>query len=574
MNLVELFLIPRNAVHRQYEALRAYFVDRISQAEIAKRFGYSLNAFRVMCCKFRQNPHKTFFVENKPGPEKKISKEENLREHIIELRKKNHSIYDISKVLSHEGQALTPPAVSLVLKSEGFARLPRRKDDERITQKTVEEAPTADVRELNLSQSSFHTKFGGLFLLLPLLAKISFEKTVDGAGFPGSEMIPAPHAIRSLLALKLYGNSRHSHVMSDVFDKGLALFAGLNVIPKSSFLTQYSCRVDSNCYPKLLRSWFDGMKKLKYSHGTSFDLDFHTIPSYGKDPLLEKHYLSKRSRSQKGILAFIANDTNNKAFCYMNADLRKETQDEEIVKFIEFWKEKSGNYPEELVFDSTFTTYEKLCKLNSLGINFITLRRRTIKLIDDINSVPSSGWKKIELKNVSREYRHPKIIEEKITLKSYKGYLRQFAIKDLGHEQPTILITNQMRKSPATLIQRYARRMLIENNIADAIDFFHMDALSSTVALKVNFDLITTILASTLYRIFAARIGNGYKTVKFSKIFRDFISATANVEINKNSIIVKYQKRSHNPMLIAAGFDKDVTVIPWLGNKKLVFRFG
>jgi hypothetical protein len=290
--------------------------------------------------------------------------------------------------------------------------------------------------------------------------------------------------------------------------------------------------------------------------------------------LLQKHYLSKRSRSQKGILAFLANDTNNRAFCYVNADLRKETRNDEIINFVDFWKEKHGSYPKELVFDFTFTTYENMSKINSLGINFITLRRRTAKIMDGINAIPSSRWRKVELKNVTREYRYQKIIEERINVKNYEGDLRQFAIRDLGHEKPTILITNQMRRSPATLIQRYAKRMLIENNIADAVDFFHMDSLSSTVALKINFDLITTVLASTLYRVFASRVGNGYESAKFSRIFRDFISATANIAIEKNDIIVKFQKRSHNPMLLATGFDKDETVIPWLENKKMIFKFG
>jgi hypothetical protein len=290
--------------------------------------------------------------------------------------------------------------------------------------------------------------------------------------------------------------------------------------------------------------------------------------------MLQKHYLSRRSRRQKGILAFVANDTDNRAFCYVNADLRKETQNDEILRFVEFWKEKSGKLPEELVFDSTFTTHAIMNKLNGMGIKFITLRRRTLKLMDEINSTPRSAWRRIQLQNVARAYRTPRILEDKIEVKGYEGLLRQFAVRDLGHEQPTILITNHMRKAPTTLIGRYARRMLIENNIADAVDFFHMDALSSTVALKVNFDLTATVLASTLYRLFANRIGNGYQTAKFSRIFRDFISATARIAIDETHITVQFQKRAHNPMLINAGFDKEDIRIPWLQNKRLCLLLG
>ena len=88
-----------------------------------------------------------------------------------------------------------------------------------------------------------HTEFGGLFLFLPDLVSANLDELLERSGFPGSKMIPAACAVRSLLALKLFGNARHSHVMSSVLDDGLALFAGLNVIPKRSYLTEYSCRI-------------------------------------------------------------------------------------------------------------------------------------------------------------------------------------------------------------------------------------------------------------------------------------------------------------------------------------------
>ena len=501
-------------------------------------------------------------------------KQDKMRERMIALRKQNLSIYDIAEHLQADGRSLTAPAIAGILKEEGFSRLPRRRDEERPHRNGPDKAPVANAGELDLTPRHFSTKFGGLFLFMPMLARLPFAKIICEAGFPGTKMIPADHAVRSILALKLFGNARHTHVMSDVFDEGLGLFAGLNIIPKTSFLSQYSCRVEPQTHPLLLRSWFDAIKDLGYEHGTSFDLDFHTIPSHGEDPLLQKHYLSRRSRQQKGILAFVANDTHNRAFCYVNADLRKETQNDEILRFIEFWKQKSGKLPEELVFDSTFTTYAMMNELNRMGIKFITLRRRSPKLMDEINATPSSAWQRIQLENVARAYRTPRILENKITVNDYEGLLRQFAVRDLGHEQPTILITNYMRKAPRNLIGRYAQRMLIENNIADAVDFFHMDALSSTVALKVNFDLTATVLASTLYRLFASRIGNGYQTAKFARIFRDFISATAHIAIDETHITVRFEKRAHNPMLIHAGFDKEEIRIPWLQNKRLSFLLG
>jgi len=374
-NLTKAFLDPSNSTHRQYEALRAYFVEGLPGAEAAKRFGYTPGSFRVLCHEFRINPSREFFLPPAKGPQAS-SKAEPIREKVIELRKQNLSIYDISRTLEHEGKSLSPAAISLILKEEGFAKLPRRRDEERPAGVHLEKEPVADFRQLNLTPRRFRTRFGGLFLFLPYLARLPLEQLLTDAGFPGSKMIPAGHAIRALLALKLFGTARHSHVMSDVLDEGLALFAGLNCTPKRAFLTEYSCRIDPACYPKMLGLWFDAMSEFGLERGKSFDLDFHTIPFHGEDALIEKHYVSKRSRRQKGILAFLAQDADRRVFCYANAEFRKDEQAEEIIRFVEFWKERTGSFPGELIFDSKLATYANLDRLNGMGIDFITLRRR------------------------------------------------------------------------------------------------------------------------------------------------------------------------------------------------------
>ena len=572
-NIAHIFLEPSNSTHRQYEALRAYFVEGLPSKEVAKRFGYTDGSFRVLVHQFRQNPHRQFFLPPAKGPHK-APKKDKLRERVIALRKENLSIYDISRALAKEGQTMSPVSISLVLKEEGFARLPRRRDGERPASPRPIKAAVADLRQLDLRPRQFRTKFGGLFLFVPYLASIPFEQILKKARFPGSKMIPAAHAVRSLLALKLFGSARHSHVMSYVLDEGLALFAGLNVIPKRAFLTEYSCRIDPRCYPKLMQLWFNAVGTLGIERGTSFDLDFHTIPFHGEDALVEKHYVSKRSRRQKGILAFLAQDATTRVFCYANADLRKETQNNEILQFIEFWKQRTGSLPEELIFDSKLTTYQNLNKLNQWGIAFITLRRRSRKMLDKISNEPISAWRRIELEGVSRIYRNPRILDRRITFRHYQGPIRQLIIADLGHDEPTFLLTNQLTRSAPKLIKRYAQRMIIENNIQDGIDFFHMDALSSAVAMKVNLDLQLTLMASSLYRLLSSRIGNGYQDAKSRKIFRDLIDASAKVIITEEEILVRFQKRAHNPLLIAADFDKVDIPIPWLGGKRLCLIFG
>ncbi len=571
--MAAVFLQPSSPTHRQYEALRAYFVDQLPSSEVATRFGYTPGSFRVLCHEFRQNPKREFFLPPQKGPQGS-PKADRVREEVIAMRKQNLSIYDISRALESAGHGLSPPAVSMILREEGFARLPRRRDEERVEGGRPEVAPVADVHQFDLSPRRFRTKFGGLFLFLPWLASIPFDRLMEEAGLPGSKMIPAGHAMRSLLGLKLFGNARHSHVMSYVMDEGLALFAGLNAIPKRAFLTEYSCRIDPASYPKLMRLWFDAMGAIGLERGKSFDLDFHTIPFHGEDALVEKHYVSKRSRRQKGILAFLAQDAGRHIFCYANGQLRKDQQNDEVLRFVEFWKKRTGRFPEELIFDSKLTTYSNLNKLNRMGIFFMTIRRRSRKMVHEIHQTPPSAWRRIELQGVSRLYKHPRIIDKKIALSGYEGELRQLIIEDLGHEEPTVLITNWLRPSPATLIARYAQRMVIENRIADGIDFFHMDALSSAVAMKVNCDLQLTLMAGCLYRLLGAKAGNGYSHATSRHIFRDFVDATAQISIEEKEILVHFQKRAHNPLLIAVGIQNTNIAVPWWGGRHLRILLG
>jgi len=573
LTLARRFLEPSNSTHRQYEALRAFFVDHVPSAEAAARFGYTPGSFRVLVHQFRNQPGRDFFVPTArqgrpPGKQKR------LWEQVIALRKQNLSVHDISRALARDGEALSPAAVAATLEEEGFAKLPRRGDDERPDQPRPVVAEAADVRQLDLTPRHFRTKFGGLFLFLPWLVSAELDAILERAGLPGSKMIPAACAVRSLLALKLFGNARHSHVMSSVLDEGLALFAGLNVVPKRSSLTEYSSRVEPACYPKLMRDWFDAVSRLGLEWGTSFDLDFHTIPFHGEDALVEKHYVSKRSQRQKGMLAFLAQDADTRVFCYANGELRKDQQNDEILRFIDYWKQRTGRLPEELIFDSKLTTYANLDKLNRMGIPFITLRRRSQKLLAEIARTPTSAWRRVELESVSRAYKTPRVLDRRITLKDYDGPLRQLTIAELGHEEPTLLLTNQLSRSASHLIGRYARRMLIENNIEDGVDFFHMDALSSAVAIKISCDLQLTLMASSLYRLLAVRIGHGYESAKSRHLFRDFIDASAGIAIDEDDVVVRFQRRAHNPLLVAAGFDRTDIKVPWLGGKRLRLVFG
>src|SRR6266496_6174679 len=559
------FQEPRHPRQRQYEALRAYFLEGKPPKEVARLFGYSPGSFHVLCHHFRREPDPVFFVSPRRGPQAQ-PKKSAARHLIVQLRKQNYSVYDISHTLHERKCPLSPTAVREVLKAEGFAPLPRRLDQERPSFPKATVEPVADVRQFHLGERSLVTRCGGLFLFVPDLVHLQLHKLAQSAHLPGSKMIPSEQALRACLALKLWSIERKSHAMALVADEGLALFAGLNAFPKKSYLSEYSSRIPHTKTSQLLGAWHDRVNSEGLFDGASFNLDFPSVPYYGENPVIERHYVSARSRRQPSILAFLAQDAAGRAFCYSNANLRKGEEAEEIFNFISFWKRTHGELPHHLVFDSRLTTYANLARLDKMGIAFITLRRRSPQLMKEIVLLPRSAWRTIELDVPTRKFKTPRVFDQKVPLAGRT--FRQLFIQDLGHDEPTILLTNQLRLSTKKLITRYAQRMLIENALSDAVRFFHMDALSSTVGLKIDFDMVLLVLASGIYRILAKTM-RGYSDAQARQIFRDLVDVPADVTITDREVQVSFHRRSHLPILLSSGlFDKPVAV-PWWNGLKL-----
>jgi hypothetical protein len=568
------FLTPESSLQRQYEALRAFFVEQLPSVEVARRFSYTPGSFRVLCHQFRHDPDfRARFFSRVPQEPALAPVRDPLRDLVVAMRKRNLSVYDIQRELAGAGHTVSINTLTLLLRKEGFARLPRRLDEERPQALRPEPAAIADVRTLSLASRSFRTRAGGLFLFLPVMQDIRLGEVVRQAGLPGSAMIPAEQAVRSLLALKLLGTERKSHVMDLVCDQGIALFAGLNAVPKRSYLAAYSSRVDHRMCLRLLEAWLDEVHRAGLPRGSSFDLDFHTVPANTQEEPLEKHYISRRSRSQQGVLTFLARDASHRVLCYAHAGIPKADQADEVLRFVEFWHKQTGENPAELVFDSQLTTYANLGWLNRRDIHFLTLRRRSRRMLGQIFSRPASAWRRITLPALTRTFRTPRVLDETIRLKDYDGPLRQITIIDLGHEEPTILLTNNFKSGCPTLVTRYAQRMLIENGISEAIQFFHLDALSSMVGLKIDFDLQITLMASSLYRLLAARIGREYGKAQAKTIFSKLLEVSATIQINEDEMIVSLDKRAHNPYLVASRLTDQPVPMPWLGDRRLLIRF-
>jgi hypothetical protein len=557
--LRRFFLQPRLPKHRQYEALRAYLVEGRPAKDVAQDFGYSLNSFHVLCHHFRRDPQPTFFVSPRHGPQSQPRKSA-ARDLIVQLRKQNHSVYEISQTLKERRCPLSPTAVREVLRAEGFAALPRRLDQERPHPPSPTIEAVADVREFSLTPRKFTTHCGGLFLFIADLVRLGAEKLASAAGLPGSKMIPAQHALRACLALKLWSIERKSHVMALVADEGLALFAGLNAFPKKSYLSEYSSRIDHRKTTRFLAAWHEQVHGMDLLAGESFNLDFHSVPYYGEHPLVERHYVSMRSRRQPSVLVFLAQDAVSHVFCYSNADLRKGEEAEEVFQFVAFWKRTHGELPRHLVFDSKLTTQRGLARLDKMNIPFITLRRRSRKLLEQVYGLPPSAWRTIELDVPTRKYRTPRVFEQTIAMAGRR--FRQMFIQDLGHEEPTILLTNQRHAPAKALVTRYAQRMFIENALSDAVRFFHIDALSSAVGLKVDFDMALLVLASGLYRLVARRM-RGYGDAQARQIFRDLIDMSADVEVTQKEVSVSFHRRAHLPIILASDLMEKPLTVPW-----------
>jgi hypothetical protein len=573
LEAARFFAAPESVPQRQYEALRAYFFEKLPSTEVAQRFGYSPGSFRVLCHEFRHHADKrnAFFAVPRPGPNQAPARD-LIRERVVALRKRYLSVYDIQRELAAAGHSISIHSLTILLHEEGFARLPRRRDDERPAAVRPEAAAIADVRVLDLQPRTFRTRLGGLFVFVPLMRELRLPEVVRQAKLPGTAMIPAEQAVRTLLALKLVGKERKSHVMDLVADQGIALFAGLNVVPKRSYLAAYSSSVDDRAIERLMAAWSGETTHAGLEHGASFDLDFHTVPTNSAAEPLEKHYVSRRSRSQQGMLTFLARDAEQRLLCYAHAGIAKADQAGEIIRFVDYWQQQTGVTPAELVFDSKLTTYAHLAQLNERNIHFITLRRRTRKMLGDIYSRPASAWQRITLPALTRLFRTPKVLDEHVALKGYPGTLRQVTVIDLGHEEPTILLTNNNRITCRALVTRYAQRMLIENGIAEAVQFFHLDALSSMIGLKVDFDLQITLMASTLYRLLAKKVGTGYDHAQAKTLFRNLLEVSATVAIEPDRVIVTLDKRSHNPFLVKSRLADTPTPMPWFGNKILHLR--
>jgi len=427
---------------------------------------------------------------------------------------------------------------------------------------------------MNLTSGrTLRTRVAGIFLFLPLLAKLGFDSLVTDAGYPGSKMVPAPSALLSLLALKLLDKERRSHISDFNFDEALGLFAGLNILPKKSFATDYSYRAGPEQQQTLLSGWVRSMGPLLFPDASGFSLDFHTIPYRGESSGLDRHYLPRRGVAGPSVLAFFALEQKSRCLCYSNTNLTRTDQNAELMRFVEFWQAVSGSAPQWLYFDSKLIDYPEMSRVNQKGIHFVTIRRRGSAILRALERRPTSDWKKAVIDTPKRCHQQIRYLEESVPLRGYDGMIRQIAVTGLGRDRPTLFISNNFEETPRELIIRYAGRNRIEDGLGISVNFFHLDCLASEVRLNVDLDATLTVIANGCYRWLATQL-RGFDKAAPKQLYRRFVETGGTVRVDGKQITVTFDRRSHNPILREAALDRDSTSVPWINGCRLNFAFG
>lgn len=562
----QFFTVPTHPSHRRYEALRAYFVEGATSKEVARRFGYAPGTVDAMVRDFRRGD-RGFFAERRPGPRRAPAKEA-ARAEVIKLRRAGHSVTEIAEALSPTATPLNRTGVWEVLRDEGYDRLSIRTPAQR-------GGPTRDhpprVRALRFPEIAVTaaTDFAGVLLLVPGLVALDLPAAVRTARFPGTREVPALSFLLSLLALKATGRARVSHVEDVATDAALAAFAGLETLPKATALGTYSYRLHRRHDQALLAALGPAMARTGQAAGREFDLDFHAIMHYGDDVALEAHYVPRRSQRTEAVLTFFAQDGESRNLVYADATCSNLDRAEEVVRFVRHWKAATGQAPELLVFDSKVTTGAGLAALGAEGIRFLTLRQRNPKLVASLATLPDEAWRTVTLDR-SGPYRHPEVHEDTVTVRGCEASLRQIAVRGLGHEHPTLVLTNDRATAASKLVNRYAKRMAIEQRLSESIRSFHLDALSSAVALNVDLDTTLTVWAQVAYDALRRRLP-GYAKAAPDTMWRRFVSTHGRITIGPDEVVVGLNSRTYSPVMRSA--DLPVVNVPWWGGRPLRFEF-
>ena len=563
---------PKLIIHKKYEALRAYFHENMPAHEVAKRFGYTTSSIYTMTKNFKiecksGNVAESFFVVNQKGrkPTKSISE---LHKEIISLRKNYLSVPDIKAVLDSQGKDISERQIYNILKDEGFSRLPRRttKTKDNALGQVKIEAPKS--QELSLDNESFTTQNSiGILCLLPYLTKFGIDKAIEESKYPATKTIPKVSSILAFIALKLSNFARYTADDQWCMDRGLGLFAKLNVLPKAAWYSSYSHRVTREMNLSFLKQLNSIWSKNNLLSDTA-NLDFVTVPYWGDDAHLERNWSGTRGKALSSILAVLAQDPDTGIITYGDTNLKHDNKNNVAVEFLDFYKDsKPISY---LVFDSKFTTYQNLRKLDDNNVKFITIRRRGSNIIKKLSELDNENWKTIRVP-AAHKTRTLKVNDQTTFLRDYDKDVRQIVITGNSRIKPALIITNDFLAKTETIVRKYAQRWLVEQDIAEQTYFFHLNKVSSSMVIKVDFDLTMSILAHNIFRLFAQDLA-GFENATAQTIFNKFILNSGNVIISDSGIDCYLKKKRNLPAILTAMHQFQNSKNSVLDNKKIRFH--
>jgi len=574
MNAYEYFADKDLVIKKKYDALKDFFFYKQKAEIVAGNYNYTLSAFYSLVRDFKKHLKKQnetdFFFQYKKTGRQHIENNE-IDELILSLRKKNFSTEDILTFLHGKSFNVSYGYIYNLLVSNGFAKLPKRSVQEKANQEIPKLTAEKSVK-LQFDNEEFMSQNVSLFCFRLLIEKYGITKIIQNSDYPQTKSIDRLSSILSFLALKLSNVRRYSADDTWCMDRGIGLFAGLNVLPKNGWFSSYSHRVTKDMNTSFLKN----LHKIWLENNLLSDtvnLDFTTIPYWGDNEHLENNWSGKRTKALASMLAVLAQDPDSGIIDYGDADIRHENQSQTVLEFIDFYSnDKSINHNlKYLVFDSKFTTYENLSKINEKEIKFITIRIRSQSLVDKINNIDSKAWKKIRVECGDNKNRDLLAFEETVNLPKYKGVVRQIYIKGNGKIKPAVIITNDFELRLENIVRKYARRWIVEKVISEQIEFFHLNRVSSSMVIKVDFDLTMSILAHNIYRLFALQMSR-YSNCASVKIYEKFIQNNGFIKIEEEKIFIKMKKKRDLPQLLETMKNFKEIKIPQFGNKKLIFE--
>jgi len=569
IDLYHFFKNPETPRQRQYEAVRAIVVEGKSIEDVAKEFGYKISTLYSLLRDVKAKNIDIFPIIKK-GPKKRQTSIE-LQQKIIKLRRMNFSSLDIQNHLGESNIKISAITIERILKDAGFNKLKRRTNIELgITSKSkiiTDRSFQLDFNKLEPFNISCPTIAGYFFL--PYILETRILDIIGTYQMPDLSDIGPTQASLSMLLLKLIGCKKLKLIRAYDREPGLGAFAGLNVLPKASNVNDYSSYSCTESQVTKFQSAIVSCFKQTYPNfynSNYSDLDFQSLLNFGDESGVGKVWAGARGKTQEIADTVFAQDSQKNTILYTRADVIRSKETDLVKKFISYWKSIDSGVGETLVFDYKFSDYKTLNELNK--IKFISLQKQYPRLTERILALPKKEWKKINIPISNQDYSDVFVHENEVNIKGYDNSFRRIAIKVKNKNKPVFIVSNDKELSLKKILELYAHRWHVEKELSELVTFFNLNALSSTIILRVHFDVLYTLIADTLYHRFTYDLRRFDANI-VQTIVKKFVNMPGRVVYDGNKFIIQVRKNGYTPILKKIDKLQKPFRVPWLDSKLL-----